>query len=138
MSEKCTRLEAVAAICHEANRAYCLHVLGDDSHESWLGTAKEIRLSMVRGVAHILLSDASPEDLHKYWIKDKKKNGWKFGEKKDVEKKEHPCLVSWSKLPEEEKRKDRLFHAIVRSFVGNLIEKDTLLAGVDWLGKKTK
>lgn len=47
---------------------------------------------------------------HERWAESKKQARWtegKPGEKKNDEKRTHPCLVDWEKLPESEKRKDR-------------------------------
>jgi len=44
---------------------------------------------------------------HDRWNKQKFLAGWSFGEKKDPNKKTHPCLVEWKDLPEKEKNKDR-------------------------------
>ena len=44
---------------------------------------------------------------HNLWMEGKFKNAWKFGATRDDSKKIHPCLVSWGKLPEIERQKDR-------------------------------
>ena len=35
------------------------------------------------------------------------KDGWTYGEKRDDDKKHHPCLIPYSELSEEEKAYDR-------------------------------
>jgi hypothetical protein len=47
------------------------------------------------------------QDEHERWMEDKRRNGWTYGPVRDNEKKIHPCLVSWEKLPENEQQKDR-------------------------------
>ena len=44
---------------------------------------------------------------HERWMKNKLNAGWKFASKTNKEKKLHKSLVSWTKLPESEKEKDR-------------------------------
>ena len=44
---------------------------------------------------------------HELWMSEKLQNNWKFGEKKDIDAKESPCLVPYEKLPEEIKDCDR-------------------------------
>ena len=47
---------------------------------------------------------------------EKLKDGWKFGEVKNPETKEHPCMVAYEELPKEQQTKDALFISVVRSF----------------------
>jgi ppGpp synthetase/RelA/SpoT-type nucleotidyltranferase len=44
---------------------------------------------------------------HGRWNTERLLDGWKWGEKKDIDKKINPCLVSWEKLPEDTKQWDR-------------------------------
>jgi hypothetical protein len=45
---------------------------------------------------------------HDHWMEERLKNGWKYAPgPKDNQKKTHPSLVSWEKLSDEEKEKDR-------------------------------
>jgi hypothetical protein len=39
--------------------------------------------------------------------------GWKYGEKRDVEKKTHPDLLPFYDLPQDERDKDAIFLALV-------------------------
>lgn len=48
------------------------------------------------------------EHVHNMWAEEKLRNGWKYGEKKDSEKKTTPCLVPYNELPEYEKEYDRV------------------------------
>ncbi|XP_050989248.1 ryanodine receptor 2 [Labeo rohita] len=43
------------------------------------------------------------ENLHELWIIDKIEQGWTYGPVKDESKKVHPCLVEFSKLPDQER-----------------------------------
>jgi len=44
---------------------------------------------------------------HGRWNAERLLAGWKWGEKKDIDKKINPCLVSWQKLPDATKQWDR-------------------------------
>lgn len=53
------------------------------------------------------LSEILAKNVHDNWAKERIKQGWKYGEKRDDMKKETPCLVEYEKLPEDEKIYDR-------------------------------
>jgi hypothetical protein len=107
--------EQIARIAHEANRAYCTN-LGDHTIPSWDAAPVWQRDSAIAGVKSALVDPSkTPEQSHFEWMEFKLKAGWKFGPTKRPEALEHPCLVPWSELPEEQKTKDRLFLAIVRA-----------------------
>lgn len=109
------RTEEIARVCHEVNRAYCAS-LGDTSQPAWEAAPEWQRESAMRGVAHAQLNpDAKPSDSHESWLAEKKAAGWKYGPVKDPEKKEHPCFVPYAELPPEQKTKDFLFLAVIRS-----------------------
>jgi DUF1680 family protein len=106
----------IAKTCHEANRIYC-ESIGDNSQKPWNDAPPWQKNSAYNGVVFKLEHpEVTPEDSHKNWLKEKKEQGWKFGKKKDAEKKLHPCMVPYDKLPEEQKVKYELFLAVVDSF----------------------
>ena len=47
---------------------------------------------------------------------EKLKDGWKFGDVKNPETKEHPVLLLMSNCQKTNKQKDALFISVVRSF----------------------
>lgn len=107
-------IEQIAAVCHEANRAYCQQI-GDDSQPSWGDAPDWQKESAIVGVKfHVDNPDAKPCDSHKEWCKLKVAEGWQYGPVKDQDKKEHPCLMPYEQLPNEQKYKDALFIAVVR------------------------
>lgn len=107
----------VAKVCHEANRAYC-HSIGDFTQLSWEATSDEIKQSAIDGAYNCLHNDRiSPEESHEFWVKTKKEQGWKYGEIKDLAAKTHPCMVPYSRLPEEHRVKDHLFTSICAAFI---------------------
>lgn len=52
--------------------------------------------------------------MHDNWCKYKMNNGWKYGFKKDVNKKTHPDLVPWDQLTIVEQNKDAMCLASYR------------------------
>lgn len=107
------RVEACARAAHEANRAYCL-TIGDATQQSWEAAEEWQRDSAVRGVKAVL-NGATPEQSHEVWCRDKIADGWQYGLVKDAGKKEHPCLVPYEQLPDEQKRKDAIYVAVVHA-----------------------
>ena len=53
------------------------------------------------------LTEKIAENVHEVWSKGRIAEGWTYGEKRDDNKKETPCLVPYSELPENEKEYDR-------------------------------
>jgi hypothetical protein len=107
--------EEIAKVCHEVNRAYC-EALGDTSQPPWEKAPDWQKSSALIGVAyHREHRDSTPADSHTSWLAEKKAAGWKYGPKKDPEKKEHPCFLPFEQLPKEQQAKDFLFRAVVRS-----------------------
>ncbi len=103
----------IAEVCHEVNKAYC-EALGDKSQTDWNSAPNWQKQSAVQGVEfHIENPEAKPSASHESWLKVKEEEGWKFGEVKNVEKKEHPCYVPYDELPVEQKAKDYIFKSIV-------------------------
>jgi hypothetical protein len=58
--------------------------------------------------------ETAAKAIHEVWAQSKKATGWKYGATRDDEKKRHPMLIPYAKLPEAEKEKDR---AIARNIV---------------------
>jgi hypothetical protein len=108
-------VEAIARVCHEANRAYCL-ALGDASQPPWAEAPEWAKSSAVQGVIAVKYGQVrKPEDSHENWRRVKEGEGWKYGPVKDAEKREHPCLVPFHELPWEQQVKDYLFVNIART-----------------------
>ena len=53
------------------------------------------------------LLEAMAKNVHEIWAQERMNQGWTYGEKRDDAKKQHPCLVAYEDLPEEEKVYDR-------------------------------
>ena len=53
------------------------------------------------------LIEALAENVHDTWAKGRIDEGWTYGPVRDDARKQHPCLVPYSDLPESEKAYDR-------------------------------
>ena len=114
------RIEQIARLCHETNRAYC-ESIGDNSQPQWEDAPEWQRSSAIKGVefhiAHLSTGETpKPSASHDSWLEQKTKEGWKYAPVKDAAKKEHPCYVPYNELPVEQRLKDYLFAAIVQAF----------------------
>lgn len=115
---KVNQIIAAARVAHEANRAYC-YALGDTSQKAWDDAPDWQQQSALGGVSAIAEGHiTSPEESHASWMSQKEADGWKYGPVKDEMVKEHPCMVPYDDLPEEQRMKDALFFAIVTTLLG--------------------
>jgi len=114
----------IAQVAHETNRAYC-HTIGDDSQPSWEDAPDWQKTSAINGVHfHLSNPDAGCSGSHENWLKEKLADGWKYGEVKDPEKKEHPCCVPYKELPIKQRVIDALFFGVVQA-LKVLLKTDT-------------
>jgi hypothetical protein len=107
-----------AEAAHEMNRIYC-ESHGDTSQNSWRETEDSIRQSAISGV-EVALRGATPKQQHEAWSSFKVSQGWKYGEVKDLEKKEHPCLIPYEQLSVEQQKKDSLYISTVTAMFNAL------------------
>lgn len=121
------KVEEIAKICHEANRALC-ETQGDMSQVSFEDAPEWQRNSAQAGVQFCLTNPDAPVSAnHESWLDQKEADGWKYGPVKDADKKEHPCFVPYDELPDEQKAKDHLFKAIcagLAPFVGATTQRE--------------
>lgn len=104
-----------AQVAHEMNRAYCRSI-GDSTQPSWEEAPQWQKDSAVVGVQfHLDTPEASPEASHISWLAQKRADGWKYGEVKDAEKKEHPCFLPYDQLPVTQRAKDYIFKQTIES-----------------------
>lgn len=109
-------VEAIARVCHEANRALQILNHEDEVSSGWDALHPELKASVITGVLKVLEdSDVTARDMHEAWFDYKIEEGWQYGEVKDFEAKTHPQLVNWSVLPDEQKAKDEIFIGIVQA-----------------------
>ncbi|MCK5020114.1 MAG: hypothetical protein KAS32_23875 [Candidatus Peribacteraceae bacterium] len=114
------RLEDIAKICYQTNKAYC-ETIGDNSQVDWNRAADWQRQSVFDGVMfHLEHPYAGPSGSHENWLRLKQKEGWVYGETKDTIDKIHPCMIPYDELPVEQQIKDALFVSIVKGLKKHL------------------
>src|SRR4051812_43239486 len=105
-------IAAIAQVCYEANRAYCL-TIGDDSQPAWRDSADWQVRSVINGVQSIVDGNVTgPGASHLSWLAEKERDGWVYGPEKIPALKQHPCMVPFDQLPLDQQAKDVLFFAI--------------------------
>lgn len=109
-----SQIERIARVAHEVNRAYC-RATGDPGMAGWDTAPDWQRQSYRGGVNAHLSSSMSPAESHQAWMEHKIADGWEYGPIKDAKKKQHPCMVPFDQLPQEQRVKDHLFKAVVES-----------------------
>jgi hypothetical protein len=116
-------VETLAQTAHEANRAYC-QAIGDHSQPSWDDAPDWQKDSARNGVKGILNGDG-PEQSHESWLAQKKAEGWKYGEVKNPDLKEHPCFVPYAELPVDQQTKDHVFAGVIRAMYAAMTGEPT-------------
>ncbi|MEQ8405949.1 MAG: RyR domain-containing protein [Oceanicaulis sp.] len=112
-SQDSVALEPLARVVHAAMSAYA-RTLGEAGFPDWDAAPQWMRDSTMDGVARRLADPGAPvERQHEIWMEERQAAGWTHGPVKDADKREHPSLVPYARLPETEKRKDALFAAVV-------------------------
>ena len=53
------------------------------------------------------LVESISKNVHEVWAQTRISQGWSYGTERNEELKQHPCLVPYEQLPEEEKVYDR-------------------------------
>lgn len=64
------------------------------------------KMELIEGISRELVEELA-EHVHDMWAKNRRAEGWTYGETRNDEKKETPCLVPYAELPEIEKEYDR-------------------------------
>lgn len=107
-------VEACARVGHEVYRA----ALGVSDMRAW-DTAPEDDKAQARAATKEALSadvsKTTPAQWHAKWCAEKAADGWKYGPVIDVERKQHPNMLPYEQLPEEQRALDQLFVVAVES-----------------------
>jgi hypothetical protein len=105
----------IAKVAHEINKSYC-ESIGDMTQPTWEDAPEWQKSSAIKGVDfHLANPDATSEQSHESCLKQKTEEGWKYGEVKNPETKEHPCFRPYNELPEAQRSKDYLFRQVIHS-----------------------
>lgn len=57
---------------------------------------------------YLKLAEILARNSHDIWVKQRLDDGWRYGPQHDLDRQEHPCLVAYSDLPDDEKQSRRL------------------------------
>jgi hypothetical protein len=107
------RIEDVARVCHEANRAFC-QTIGDASQLPWEEAPEWQKASAVASVQFTLGNLAFEIFVvHPFIVLCGRRRI--NGPVKDADKNTHPCLVPYEELPIEQQIKDHLFRSVAKS-----------------------
>jgi hypothetical protein len=110
-------IDGIASVMHEATRAW-QKANGQEPAPPWSRAPQWMKDSSVASVVwRIANPDAATSAQHDQWMMQKKADGWKLGKVKDAEKKTHPMMIPYAKLPEFERRKDALVNAVVDALI---------------------
>jgi hypothetical protein len=106
-------LETIGRLVHETNRVWA-ELNGDCSQTPWPDAPEWQRSSTMASVRFFREHpDADDSAMHQAWLDDKRRAGWTYGQVKDPERKQHPCMVPFAQLPPEQQFKDRLLRTVV-------------------------
>lgn len=98
------RIRYLGWICFQLGAKLPLHDVPSD-----YSISKERLESLMASTQWILEHpEATPEDNHLFWMLCKEKQGYKYGKDLNIKLKTHPSMVSFSELPEVEKKKDEM------------------------------
>lgn len=53
------------------------------------------------------LAEEMARNVHEVWARNRINDGWTYGSERNDSLRQHPCLVPYEELPEEEKEYDR-------------------------------
>ena len=110
--------EMIAEFVHETLSVWA-KLRGMPPYPSWKDAEDWMRASTIESVGYVLdNADAEAGAQHIQWMKQKQRDGWVWGEKKDAGAKTHPMIVPFSELPEDERAKDAIIIALVKSLTG--------------------
>lgn len=106
-----------AKTAHEVNLALKLF-LGEEAMPVWDKLPAEIKHRNIIGVNAVIDNpNITPAEIHQTWVDVMLKEGWRVGPKIDTIKKAHPSLVPYMELEDNQKLKDVLYLAAVKSIL---------------------
>lgn len=84
----------------------------------WDQLTEEQRQSSIQVVHDLMCSDViyTAEQLHDVWQKKAHELGWTYGPVYDLDRKEHPSMLPFDRLPDSEVFKDQVWHYMIRLF----------------------
>ena len=119
--KKSYSVDQVAKICYSACKSL-QQELEDTNYNpvTWDESPAQLKKNCITGVQYVINNIDKPELdrlLHENWLEIKQSQGVKYGKKYDYEKKTHPLMLEYNKLPESQRLEYRMFVNIVKSVV---------------------
>ena len=104
--------EQAARVAHEATRVLC-RLMRNEVLPEW--DDLDGRRATLIDAAKFVVANPDEDDggVHRAWMDAKLLDGWRWGPELDRASKRHPALLPFDELPEEDRRGDRLFRAVV-------------------------
>ena len=114
------QIEQAAQILHNWNRAYCT-TIGNPPDQPWEQISDHDRENRQKAIRFLLQHpQASPEDVHHEWARDRTEQGWTLGAVRNEDLKTHPNLVPYGELPAAQRTKGTFARTAVE-FVREMI-----------------
>lgn len=111
-------VDNIAWIAHEVECMYCV-VVGKPVGAAWEYLDKNNIKNLKEGIKYIAKHPTlTPKVAHRMWVEKMKKEGWKYGEKADLEAKVHPDLADYDMLPSWIRMRDRLISVTIKTLLG--------------------
>ena len=109
------KIKEIAKFIYEATRIEAGWSNRSIVPEIWKQRDDKFKKQFVNIIEMYLEKDKllTPEKAHDSWVVAYEKMGWKYGEKRDVDKKTHPDMLPFNELPKDEKDKDSIFLTFV-------------------------
>lgn len=110
-------IEKIAAVCYAAIREWCIQTKQPIDYP-WENLSPAYRTHVKIVVARCFADMTVPSGkvLHQRCMKEGMDGGWTYGEVVDKAKKRHPDILPWEKLSMEQRIKEHIFSAVIKSF----------------------
>jgi hypothetical protein len=111
-------VDNIAWIAHEVECMYCV-VVGKPVGAGWGYLDKSSIKDLKEGIKFIAKHpEITPKVAHTVWVEKMEKEGWKYGEKADLEAKVHPDLAEYDLLPSWLRMRDQLVSVTIKTLLG--------------------
>lgn len=86
------------------------------TYKCWSEMTEEQQTDFKSIVASCIRNPArTPSEQHERWLISKITSGWTYGKIANADKKQHPNIVHWELLPNEEQFKDAIFCLLIQN-----------------------
>lgn len=115
--EEFIKIINIAKECHLKNNELMLMNGEVPLTDDWYGLDDHTKNMSIKSVIKILNNpEITAKDLHDEWISNKIKDGWIYGEEKNLELKTHPSIIDFESLNDIDKLKDQYFIDVVNKY----------------------